>query len=432
MKAFVKRNRIIAAMAAAVVAGHVFGLPYLAVTGWVVLVVTVTSRGLTRYWIRHLDVERSFPASKGNIGDSASGYVAVTNTGWLPIPYVVARDVVDRRAEIEGARAKMGTLLPRRRLSFGYKVTFRNRGYYQFGPAIVETGDLFGLFKKFRAVGQADHALIYPRVLEISRYDIASRRPAGPVRITTRLFEDPLLVASVREYHPGDPLRTIHWKATARTGVLQTKVFEPTRVVGATIVLDFDESRYGTDPIGRAWSELAVTLAASAAWHVYGKREKVGLVTNGADAATRMKFDNAEVETSRRREALDRRGPSARPEPAVGLQVETRRAAEQALRIFEALARIELSTNYPLERLLADFAPRLARDARLVLVTHRVDAELASVLEHVRDGGFLVFVLCVSDGRAYERSRRFLDAVGIDSQVIRDEEDMNEIVIRGL
>jgi len=432
VRIFARRNRTISAMIAAIVVGHLAGFGYLALVGWVVLTVTLASRGLTRYWIEHLDVTREFPFRRGRIGDSASGAVTVTNTGALPVPFVIVRDFLDGRVKVEGPRSKMGVLLAGRTMSFTYNVTFPRRGYFQFGPASIETGDLFGLFKKFRSTGGTDHALIYPKVLVLSRYDIASRRPVGDIRITARLFEDPLLVAFVREYQPGDSLRSIHWKATARTGALQTKVFEPTTVIGATIVLGFDTGTFAADPIGMMWSEMAVTLAASLAWHIYSKREKVGLLTNGADAAERMKFDTQALESARRGAVLEQGVPDRKVETPTGMRIETRRAEDQALRIFEALARVELSDSYPLAACLGDYAPRLARDASLIVIVHRVEPQLAAALENLRNNGFALSVLCTSDEKTYRETHAALAAADIPSQLVRDEQDMNEIVIRGI
>ena len=40
--------------------------------------------------------------------------------------------------------------------------------------------------------------LVYPKVVPLSGYDIASRRPIGEIRMTHRLFEDPTRIAGVR------------------------------------------------------------------------------------------------------------------------------------------------------------------------------------------------------------------------------------------
>ena len=134
------------------------------------------------------------------------------------------------------------------------------------------------------------YLLVYPEVVALEGYDVASRRPIGEVRMTYRLFEDPTRIAGVRQYAAGDPLNRVHWRATARTGMLHSKVYEPSTVSGATLVLDFHQQSH--DPAHEPFrSELAVTAAASIANAVYMMQQQVGLVTNGRDAADRIRVE---------------------------------------------------------------------------------------------------------------------------------------------
>lgn len=56
----------------------------------------------------------------------------------------------------------------------------------------------------------------------------------------TSIFQDLTSPIGTREYTPSDPLKYIHWKASARTGKLQTKVFEKTMGMSWTIVILLD------------------------------------------------------------------------------------------------------------------------------------------------------------------------------------------------
>src|SRR5207302_1065419 len=82
----------------------------------------------------------------------------------------------------------------------------------------------------------------------------------------------------------GDPLNRVHWRATARTGQLHSKIHEPSTLSGATVLLDFHQAGYHArgEPFR---SELAVVAAVSLANAVYEMGQQVGLVTNGRDAA---------------------------------------------------------------------------------------------------------------------------------------------------
>src|SRR5262249_12959961 len=147
-------------------------------------------------------------------------------------------------------------------LTLNYELECLQRGYHQIGPAVLETGDLFGLHRRFRVAADPAFLLVLPRIITLSGYDLASRRPIGEVRLSLRLYEDPTRIAGVRAYEPGDPLSRVHWKATARTGSLHTKVIESSTLAGATIVLDFHQAGYFArgEPFR---SELAIVTAVS-------------------------------------------------------------------------------------------------------------------------------------------------------------------------
>ena len=87
-----------------------------------------------------------------------------------------------------------------------YEIECDTRGYYQLGPTLLETGDLFGLHRRHRIVTRPFFLMVLPKVLPLPKYDFASQRPIGEVNAARRLFEDPTRNAGVRPYQVGDPL----------------------------------------------------------------------------------------------------------------------------------------------------------------------------------------------------------------------------------
>lgn len=81
--------------------------------------------------------------------------------------------------------------------------------------------------------------------------------------------------AEVREYQPGDDVRMIDWKVTARTGKTHTKLFVEERERPVLLVVDFRASmRFGTR--GMYKSMLAARLAALLGWSAVAARDRVG------------------------------------------------------------------------------------------------------------------------------------------------------------
>jgi uncharacterized protein (DUF58 family) len=163
---------------------------------------------------------------------------------------------------IKGKHVQISMLRAGGETTIRYQLECLRRGFYQIGPLVIENGDLFGLHRRYRIETRPGYLLVYPRQVSLEGYELVSRRPIGDVRMSHRLYEDPTRIAGVRAYEPGDPLNRIHWKATARTGMLHSKIHEPSTLSGATVVLDFHEAGYGArgEPFR---SELAITTALS-------------------------------------------------------------------------------------------------------------------------------------------------------------------------
>jgi uncharacterized protein (DUF58 family) len=302
---------------------------------------------------------------------------------------------------VKGKRLQVVNLRPRQTKTIKYKVTFERRGYFPIGPTLLETGDVFGLHRRHRVVGEPVYIMVYPKVMPLPKYDFASERPIGEVRLQNRLFEDPTRTAGVRQYMIGDPLSRIHWRATARTGMLHSRVFEPTSLAGATILVDFHTDGYHARGEPHR-SDLAVTTAASIAYAVSVLNQQLGLASNGRDAADRIREESlekakekgqAEFETrdsARSRYELLEDSDRIRP-----VTVDTRRGIDQFQKIREALARLEVSDGMTFAQLALEMAPRMPRDATLIAILPRVPVETAVALGTLRRQGFAITAILI-------------------------------------
>ena len=51
-------------------------------------------------------------------------------------------------------------------------------------------------------------------------------RMLGIMQCSRHLYEDPFTFRGIREYTTSDPMKTINWKASARTGGLMVNTFD--------------------------------------------------------------------------------------------------------------------------------------------------------------------------------------------------------------
>jgi uncharacterized protein (DUF58 family) len=161
-----------------------------------------------------------------------------------------------------------------------YHLKCPQRGYFTFGPTKISSGDLFGFFKKSKEVEASEQLIVYPRLVPLESLGILSKQPVGDVRTRNNLFKDPVLTMGIREYYPGDSRRHIHWKSTARSGTLKTRVFEPTSITDMGIFLDVRTVAlpyWGYIP---ELFELAIVTAASMSKYALDHGYRVGLYVN--------------------------------------------------------------------------------------------------------------------------------------------------------
>ncbi len=417
----------------------VFDLGLLAYAMYVLLAVMLVSRFLTRRWTESLAAKRECNRSEAEIGQTVAVNVTLQNTGNLPIPWVLVEDLLPREAllydpprlKVAGRRVNLSLLGSKSRKSINYQLTPTRRGYYQIGPLVLETGDLFGLHRRYRVATEPHFLLVLPKVIPLAGYDVSSKRPIGEVRMSYRLYEDPTRISGVRAYEPGDPMNRVHWRATARTGVLHSKVYEPSTVAGATILLEFHSAAHERKHEPHR-SELAVTAAASIANAVYLMGQQVGLVTNGRDAADRIRQDGWAHDHRSRREAVAAASVHERSDRLRPLMIETRRGPEQLVRILETLARVELTDGLPLPALIEETASRMPRDATVIAILPGSSQESAIALGNLKRRGFAVTAIL----NLYE-TYDFADAAApylaerIEVRHLRDEASVAEIC-RGL
>jgi uncharacterized protein (DUF58 family) len=121
---------------------------------------------------------------------------------------------------------------------------------------VVESSDPVGMFRSRRTSPDSEIALVLPRFTSLARRPQARELEASVAAPRagsgTELF-------GVREYRPGDSLRRIHWRASARHGELVVREYEPPGVQTLGIFCD-------PEPGGAEVADQVARLAASEAW----------------------------------------------------------------------------------------------------------------------------------------------------------------------
>lgn len=242
------------------------------------------------------------------------------------------------------------------------------RGYYQVGPVRHRSGDLFTMFTVEREYDYLETIIIYPKIYPLEELGLPAKEPFGDLRVQRSLFTDPIKTQGVRDYQPQDRFRDVHWKASARRGHLQTKVYDPSTGMTIAIFLNvatFERHWMGFDP---EVLERAISVAGSVA--NYGVQHKwgVGLYVNGS-----------------------------MPRSDQPIRVLPGRDPDQLSHVLEALAATTEFATGSIERLMQRESPRLPWAATLVLVTAHVTEEMALALLRLKDAGRRVCLISLAE-----------------------------------
>src|SRR5664279_3550031 len=132
-----------------------------------------------------------------------------------------------------------------------------------------------------------DRYLVRPRMVAVHGAT-DSREWEGDRLARHGLTEDPSRFAGIRPYHLGDPLRRVHWRASARAGTLLTRRFDPSRRRDVLLALDLRVPRGpGIGAAERdASTEGLVVIAMSIARLLHDEGAAVGLAVAGFGVGT--------------------------------------------------------------------------------------------------------------------------------------------------
>ncbi|MFB6084384.1 MAG: DUF58 domain-containing protein [Halorientalis sp.] len=188
------------------------------------------------------EVEREDPAP-GHPGESRTVELTVDGGALArvtdAVPPGVAAEGYDRRVTLPATVA--------------YGIELGARGAWDLGPPRVVVTDALGLFvRSFEPEGTAT-ALVYPPLVDLRGNDAVARLVGTETATDRQVFD------TIREYAPGDPLRDVHWKSSAKRsgGDLVVKQFVSERRESTLSIAAAAETGHD-DAVASAAASLAV------------------------------------------------------------------------------------------------------------------------------------------------------------------------------
>jgi len=112
--------------------------------------------------------------------------------------------------------------------TFTYKVRPVERGVYQFGSTHVFVSSLLQLFSRRYTFTDDKSVKVYPSYIQMKKYEflaIHNNLTAFGMKKIRRIGQT-MEFEQIKNYIPGDDVRTVNWKATAKRGALMVNQYQ--------------------------------------------------------------------------------------------------------------------------------------------------------------------------------------------------------------
>ena len=254
--------------------------------------VLIWERLMRRALAEAVEVTLDADASEINAGEELGFTETVVNRGVMPVPVMEIRFRIGKGLRFMNAenitesdylyKRDVFSLLSHEQITREYRVLGEKRGFYQVSGADISMRAVPSFNEYVRALDADLSFYVYALRVPVRDILAAIETPLGQLAAANRLYEDPFSFAQIREYQQTDPMKTINWKANAKTGQLMVNTYTSVRSEQIAVYLDLEERRIVKTPDR---TEECISVAASLMETLLTKNLESALVIGIRDSA---------------------------------------------------------------------------------------------------------------------------------------------------
>lgn len=318
-----------------------------------------------------LEVVRQLNRNRLQEGEDVVVTIRLRRRIWFPLGWnMILEPLPERLTGLYEPHKQLIFPWFKREIEFRYVIPHLPRGHYRLQECVISGGDFFGFIERREVKALSDELLVYPTYQHLNHWPLGDGSFSGTIHVSHRRSDDVAAVRGVREYHRGDRLSQIHWRASARGSGLKTKEFEHQAMNQAVFFLDVEKRSYQDQ--APALFELAVKVTASLIAFANRNQYHYGLVYKQVDRISIA--------------------------PAV--------SHAHFLRVFDQLARVMPEGSEPFARILGREALEQTQGVTLMVVTPRLDKELVGRLIALAQKGRRVQLFYVNRAQSYTMEQK--------------------------
>lgn len=205
-----------------------------------------------KLWNKNLRVSVSFTEKSITEGQQGEIVEVIENRKWLPLIMLKVKFQTSRNLEFgdnpgsnttdQYYRNDIFQIGGGERITRRLKFIGKKRGYYHIKNIDLVGTDLFFSKEQVESRSTNCYLYVYPKVFESREFLMSLQKLNGEVIVKRHMLEDPFEYRGIREYQPYDDIRSVNWKATAKTGDLMVNQKNYTAMQTVRIFLNTEDT----------------------------------------------------------------------------------------------------------------------------------------------------------------------------------------------
>lgn len=246
-----------------------------------------------KFWDHGLHLSLRYERNTAFEGDQTALLEVLSNHKLLPLPWVNVKFQVHRSLDFTDSsnaqitdyyyRNDLFSIATRQRITRRLPFRCTKRGFYTIHGADMVSSDLLGLQTLAKSTACATQLTVYPVFADSVPLSIPYKRINGSLIRRSVITPDPFAFRGIREYQPTDSMRSINFKASARTGSLMSNVYDPSFSQELVLILNIEKYKeWQHDDL----YEYAIRIAATLSDMALRDGVPIRFYTNGRDIVT--------------------------------------------------------------------------------------------------------------------------------------------------
>ena len=205
-----------------------------------------------KWWAGNLDIRLEFTRKSLFEGEKGELLEIIENGKRLPLPMLKVKFQTDRNLRFTDSESSKVTDLyyrndifqvkGRERITRKLEFTAAKRGYYRIHNIDLVAADLFLSTEMVESRQTEQYFYVYPAPFASEEFRRSLQQLNGELLTKRHFPEDPFEYRGIREYQPFDDMRSINWKASARTGELKVNQKNYTALQTIRIFFNIEDS----------------------------------------------------------------------------------------------------------------------------------------------------------------------------------------------